>query len=67
MVLVQQIFTHVMISMMLFRTFGQIPVINLTSAFHKFLCLYAHADGEGFFFGNAFFGGEFADFLRDLH
>lgn len=55
------------ISMMLFRTLRQITLINLTSTFHKLLCLFAHADGEGLFGFDALLFGVFADVLRYLH
>jgi hypothetical protein len=38
-----------MLSMMLFRRFRQISLINLTFFIGEFLCFFRHSNGEGFF------------------
>src|SRR5690606_19592091 len=42
-------------------------VVDLGAGGDEFGGFFGHAGGEGFFFAQAFFGGEFAHLLCDLH
>lgn len=53
--------------MMLFGSFGQIRLIDLTSFVNEFPRFFAHADGQCFFRFDALFFGVFADVLGDLN